>query len=122
MDRLATKVRCCDTLDLVKEEKNLKDYYGYTVAADIVNAHMRNAEETMQKKAYYMKGIWEIIVKREMLQLIEKGSQPQEQSLRKGPKPAREVIAELMAKKEDFHAGWVFPKTQSRAAGSRDRK
>jgi hypothetical protein len=70
-----------------------------------------------------MKGIWEIIVKREMLELIEKGSQPQEQSLRKGPKPAREVIAELMARKEEFHTGWVFPKSLGGASvNSRERK
>lgn len=109
LDSLAKKKRCCDVLDIVKEEKNLKNYYNYTVAADIVSAHMRSAEPVVQKKAYYMKGLWEIIVKREILQLVEKGSQPQEQSSRKGPTPARQVIAELMAKNEAFHPGWTYP-------------
>ena len=76
MDRLAKMKPCCEVLDVVKKEKNLKNFYGYTVAADIVSAHMRNAESVVQKKAYYMKGLWEIIVKREILQLVEKGSQP----------------------------------------------
>ena len=98
----------------------MKDNYGYTVAADIVRAHIRKAEPAVQKKALYMKGLWETIVKREILQLVEKGDQPQEQRPRKGPTPARQAIAELMAKKEDFDADMTFP-TQSFAGADQHR-
>jgi len=64
----------------VKEKSNLNNNYNYTFDADILSAHMRNADAVVQKKAYYMKGLWEIIVKREILQLIEKSSQPQERT------------------------------------------
>ena len=87
----------------------MKDNYGYTVAADIVRAHMRKAEPVVQKKAFIMKELWETIVKREILQLVEKGNQPQEQRQRKGPTPARQAIAELMARKESSNAGSTFP-------------
>jgi len=72
-------------LDLVKQEKNLKNFYSYTVAADIVSAHMQIAEPIVKKKAYYMKGLWEIIVKREILQLVEKGKSTPRVKSAKGP-------------------------------------